>query len=82
MATFGSAVQYDRHILEDMFVVETLQLGECAAVELTGTQDEDRQICDTVSDGGICDTAEGDIVEEDKVKAFGQERCQLIQALS
>ena len=65
-----------------MFVVETLQLGECAAVELTSTQDEDRQVCDAVSDGGICDTTEGHVVEEDKVKAFGQERSQLIQALT
>ena len=50
MTTLSSTVEDDRHIRQDVLIIEVLQLGQSTAVETACAQDEDRQVGDTVGD--------------------------------
>ena len=82
MTTLGSTVEDDRHIRQDVLIIEVLQLGQSAAVETASTQDEDRQVCDTVCDSCVSYATEGHVVEEHEVKLLSELRSQLIKTLS
>ena len=59
-----------------------LQLGQSTTVKAACSQDEDRQVGDTVCDSCVSYATEGHVVEEDEVKLLSELRCQLIEALS
>ena len=82
MTTLSSTVEDDRHIRQDVLIIEVLQLGQSTAVETACAQDEDRQVGDTVGDSCVSYATEGHVVEEDEVKLLSELRSQLIEALS
>ena len=59
-----------------------LQLRQSTTVETACSQDEDRQVGDTVRNSCVSYATEGHVVEEDEVKLLSELRSQLIEALS
>ena len=82
MTTLGSTVEDDRHIRQDVLIIEVLQLRQSTTVKAACSQDEDRQVGDTVRNSCVSYATEGHVVEEDEVKLLSELRCQLIEALS
>ena len=59
-----------------------LQLRQSTTVETACTQDEDRQVGNTVRNSCVSYATEGHVVEEDEVKLLSELRSQLIKTLS